>query len=164
MKFVKHALRVTAIMAFGLAAPAAMASTTVHVSLWDKGADAMDNMDTANIMLGVQGDHSGATMGITEDVTSVPAGKVTFDVVNDSQEFVHEMIVAPVVSQNDPLPYDTGVMRVDEEAAGSLGEVSELDPGKTGALTLDLKPGEYILYCNIAGHYQMGMWTLLDVK
>jgi uncharacterized cupredoxin-like copper-binding protein len=27
-----------------------------------------------------------------------------------------------------------------------------------------LKPGRYILYCNIPGHYALGMWTLLTVK
>jgi uncharacterized cupredoxin-like copper-binding protein len=26
-----------------------------------------------------------------------------------------------------------------------------------------MQPGTYILYCNIAGHYAMGMWTLLTV-
>jgi hypothetical protein len=38
-------------------------------------------------------------------------------------------------------------MKVDEDKAGvHLGEVSELDPGKTGALRLDLKTGIYLLY------------------
>ena len=26
-----------------------------------------------------------------------------------------------------------------------------------------LKPGLYILYCNIPGHYVLGMWTLMTV-
>ena len=34
-----------------------------------------------------------------------------------------------------------------------LGEVSELDPGKSGTLTLTIKPGKYLLVCNVPGHY-----------
>jgi uncharacterized cupredoxin-like copper-binding protein len=46
---------------------------------------------------------------------------------------------------------------------GHLGEVSELDPHKTGALTVDLAPGTYVLYCNIPGHFDGGMWTTVTV-
>ena len=73
------------------------------------------------------------------------------------------MIVAPVVSADAPLPYDPVAMRVDEDAAGALGEVEEIEPGVSGSLTLRLEPGQYILFCNIAGHYPMGMWTILTV-
>ena len=64
---------------------------------------------------------------------------------------------------NTPLPYDETLMKVDEDAAGHLGEVAELAPGQSGALRLTLKPGQYILYCNIPGHYAVGMWSLLTV-
>jgi len=71
--------------------------------------------------------------------------------------------VSPIVDTHTPLPYLPDELRVDEDAATHLGEVSELDPGQSGALTLTLKPGSYILYCNIPGHYVMGMWTVLQV-
>jgi uncharacterized cupredoxin-like copper-binding protein len=61
------------------------------------------------------------------------------------------------------MPYSTDLQKVDEDAAGHLGEVAELDLGQSGALTVTLKPGTYILYCNISGHYAAGMWTLLTV-
>ena len=73
------------------------------------------------------------------------------------------MIVAPIANVSTPLPYDTEQQRVDEDTAGDLGEVSELNSGQSGALRLTLKPGLYILYCNIPGHYVLGMWTLLTV-
>jgi len=50
-----------------------------------------------------------------------------------------------------------------EEASGYLGEISDLDPLASGALTLTLKPGTYILFCNLPGHYMAGMWTLVTV-
>jgi len=145
-------------------APAAFAATTVNVSLWDKGDMSMDNVDTAHLGLAMGGDMSTATMGVTAAPETVPAGEVTFTAKNDSASTVHEMILAPVVSMDTPLPYDKDTMRVDEEAAHSMGEVSELDPGQSGSLTVTLDPGTYILYCNIPGHYAEGMWTTITVQ
>lgn len=143
----------------------AMAGTTVKVSLWDKGDGSMDMMDSMKpmgmAMMG--GDMSMVTMGVTLDAMTVPAGEVTFEAVNTSKDMIHEMIVSPVADPAKALPYRMDEMRVDEDAAGHLGEVSELDPGASGALTVDLKAGTYILFCNIPGHYAMGMWTLLTV-
>jgi uncharacterized cupredoxin-like copper-binding protein len=53
---------------------------------------------------------------------------------------------------------------VDEDAAGHLGEVSELDPGASGTLTIDLKPGKYVLFCNLPAHFMNGMWTEITVQ
>lgn len=150
-----------------LALPAS-ADSTVNVTLWDKGG--MIDM-SKNMMMGMgMKEHMAghmkamAMMGIDIDVKSVPAGKVTFAVTNTAKEIQHEMLVSPIKDENTVLPYIENENRVDEEASGDLGEVSELDPGKSGALTLDLKPGLYILYCNIPGHYTWGMWTTLKVE
>ena len=48
--------------------------------------------------------------------------------------------------------------------AKSLGEVADLEPGKSGELTLDLKPGYYALFCIIQGHYMAGMWKIIAVQ
>ena len=136
-----------------VAATAAMADTTVHVSLWDKGPDSMV-MDDAHM----------AMMGVTLDKTTVPAGKVTFEVVNDSKDIIHEFMLSPVTAGETALPYIVDENRVDEEKAGHLGEVSELDTGKGGSLTVDLTPGTYIAYCNIPGHFIGGMWTVITVQ
>jgi uncharacterized cupredoxin-like copper-binding protein len=160
---------VVALLAFGLTGltvgPALAGGTTIQVSLWDKGGSSMNMVDEMKPMgMGMMGaDMSMVTMGITADMTEVPAGEVTFQVVNDSKDMIHEMVLAPVVDATTPMPYSTDLQKVDEDAAGHLGEVAELDTGQSGALTLTLKPGTYILYCNIAGHYAAGMWTLLTV-
>jgi uncharacterized cupredoxin-like copper-binding protein len=143
----------------------ATAGTTIKVSLWDKGMGSMDMMDQMKPMgMAMMGaDMTMVTMGITLDQTTVAAGEVTFEAQNVSKDIIHEMILAPVADQTKALPYLVDENRVDEELAGHLGEVSELDPGKSGALTVTLKPGSYILFCNIPGHYAMGMWTVLTV-
>lgn len=156
-----------ALFAAGLSAPVHAAGSVVHVSLWDTGPNAMDKLgNEPPIAIGYPGAQTPAkdrTMGITATPDTVPAGEVTFEVVNDSKETVHEMIVAPIKTINKPLPYSKQDMRVEEEKAGHLGEVSELNPGASGALRLNMKPGTYILYCNIPGHYVLGMWTLFHV-
>jgi uncharacterized cupredoxin-like copper-binding protein len=150
-------------LAFSTAALAA--GTTVTVSLWDRGAASMDMMDQVKPMgMAMMGaDMAMATMGITASATEIPAGEVTFQAVNESKDLIHEMVLAQVADAATTLPYLADEQKVDEDAAGHLGEVAELDPGQSGALTVTLKPGTYILYCNIPGHYIMGMWTLVTV-
>jgi uncharacterized cupredoxin-like copper-binding protein len=157
----------TLALALALTAPA-LADTTVKVKLWNK-AGTIDMSKNMMLGMGMKGHMAGnmkmkSMMGIDLSVKTVKAGKITFKVVNASKDMQHEMLVAPIKDENNVLPYKEAESRVDEEASGDLGEVSELDPGKSGALTLDLKPGLYILYCNIPGHYTWGMWTTINVK
>jgi uncharacterized cupredoxin-like copper-binding protein len=75
---------------------------------------------------------------------SVKTGTVTFDVTNDGK-VTHSLEV---------------------EGPGVEEELeSDLAPGDTGTLTVDLsKPGKYELYCPIDGHKQLGMEGTLTVK
>jgi uncharacterized cupredoxin-like copper-binding protein len=135
---------------------------TVTVTLTDKGAAA--DMPTGLGMDMPGADMSKAPMAITISPATVTAGKVTFDVTNLSKDMVHEMIVAPLGKTPKPLPYKSEDETVDEDAIGSLGEVEERNPSESGTLTLDLKPGKYVLFCNVPGHYTAGMWTMLTVE
>lgn len=145
----------------GLLGTDASAATVIKVSLTDTSA-AID--PTVKLAMGMGGDMSKATMLITADQKTVPAGEVTFQVSNDSKQLVHEMIVSAIGDTTKPLPYLENENRADEDNAGDLGEVSELDPGKGGSLTITLKPGTYLLYCNVPGHYMSGMWTTITAK
>ena len=160
----RHTLSIaTFLTAVALMVAPAFADTVVNVKLWDKGGN-MDMSKNMGLGMGMHGDMSTATMGIDVDTHSAPAGKVTFEVTNIAKEIEHEMLISPIKTTDDVLPYIDAENRVDEEASGDLGEVSELEPGESGALTLDLKPGLYILFCNIPGHYGAGMWTTFEVK
>ena len=141
----------------------ALADSVVKVSLKDIGG-MMDMSKSMGLGMGMHGAMKMAIMSIDIDKQTVPAGKVTFEVTNASKETMHEMIVAPVADENAVLPYIDNESRVDEEATHDLGEVSELEGGKSGTLTVDLKPGLYVLFCNIPGHYMAGMWTVLKVE
>lgn len=163
MHALSRRLLIAAIMICGAVAVSrpSHAATVVNVSLTDLGGD---KEMPANLGLNMGGDMSKATMFVKLDKTSVAAGDVTFKVVNKSKGMVHEVIVGHLTEPAEKLPYVASDTRVDEEGSDHLGEVSELDPGKSGSLTLTLKPGTYILYCNVAGHYMSGMWSLLTVK
>ena len=141
--------------------PAAMAASVVHVSLTDDGTDAALAGDMG---MGLSADMSKAIMHVTADTESVPAGDVTFAVTNASNTMIHEMLLVKVNDTHAQLPYFAGDDRIDEDKAGSLGEVSELDAGKSGSLTLTLDPGSYVLFCNLRGHYMAGMWTTITVQ
>lgn len=144
-----------------VAASAASAATIVKVDLWDKGAEAPMVADMAYGTPGL--DKSGAVMGITATPSTAPAGVVSFEVTNTSKDVVHEMIVIQLANPGQPLPYLDKESRVDEDRAGDKGEVSELEPGKSGTLSVTLEPGRYLLICNVAGHFATGMWTEFEV-
>jgi uncharacterized cupredoxin-like copper-binding protein len=153
-------------LAASLGAGAAFAaSRVIKVSLWDTGATSMSMQGQGSMMgMGAGGQKMPmAHMGIKVSSATVAAGVVSFDVRNDSTVMVHEMVISPIKDSKTPLPYNQSTNKVDEDAAGHLGEVADLAPGKSGALKLTLKRGRYILYCNVAGHYALGMWTLLTV-
>ncbi|MDP3263219.1 MAG: hypothetical protein U1E06_21875 [Tabrizicola sp.] len=167
MQVARHRTRalIAALVALLLPTLAAEAQTVVKVALWDKGPEAMEMPDgmlpMGMAMPGAMIDM--ATMGITVDKAEVPAGEVTFQVLNDTQEFYHSLGIAPVADPAKELPYLADRMMIDEAAAGRVAFVKELRPHDAGAVTVKLLPGTYILYCNIAGHYAMGMWTLITV-
>lgn len=139
---------------------AGTAGTKIDVSLWDNGTSAEMKTDMG---VGMAGDHMKANMGLKLSTDQAKAGDVTFDVTNSSKETVHEMVVIPFPADGK-VPYSEKDAKFDEDAAGHLGEVSELEPGKTGSLTLSLKPGKYILSCNIPNHYANGMWAVITVS
>jgi len=144
-------------------ATSAHADSVVKVSLIDK-TGAADMSQSMALGMGMKGDMSSAKMGIGTDRKVVDRGKVRFDIVNLASTLVHEVIVAPVIDENQVLAYDEAKTRVDQDTIKTLGQISEIDPNKSASMTLELKPGKYVLYCNLPGHYMAGMWTVIEVK
>jgi uncharacterized cupredoxin-like copper-binding protein len=102
---------------------------------------------------------------ITPETPSVPAGDVTFDVVNTGDE-THEMIVFKSDKDITSLPMSaTSKNEVDEDQVGEyIGGFEEVQPATGANGTLVLTPGHYILLCNLSKHYESGMVTTLDVN
>ena len=69
----------------------------------------------------------------------------------------HELIVVRV--KDGELPMRRDGVTVDEEAVKHR-EAGALEPGTPGAtreLRVDLRPGRYVFFCNMSGHYLGGM-------
>ncbi len=96
-------------------------------------------------------------MSVRADATTVTAGEVDFDVTNWSRSIVHEMLVVAVDLPDAPLPYDYTNQIVVENQIKSLGETGELSPNASKQISLDLPAGNYLLICNVPGHYAAGM-------
>lgn len=71
---------------------------------------------------------------VTSDKASVPAGATKFTASNVHATDVHELAVLKVK---------------DDGSFENLGEVEDIDPGKGGDVTIDLKAGRYVLACLI---------------
>jgi uncharacterized cupredoxin-like copper-binding protein len=100
---------------------------------------------------------------MTPALNVAAAGKVTISAHNVGS-VEHEMIVARVSGDPRTLPFKSG--RVDEDGLGSrvLGEIAELEPGASGHKAFVLKPGTYVLFCNVPGHFKQGMFGRLSVR
>jgi len=55
---------------------------------------------------------------------------------------------------------------VDENATGVdvVDEIEEFDAGTTEVLSVGLEAGNYVLICNVATHYDLGMHATLTVQ
>lgn len=144
-------------------AVAAHAEATVQVTLTGK-AGTMDFSKSLNFGMGMHGDMKKALMGVNVNPMVVPRGAVKFNVTNLASTLVHEIILVEVNDENELLAYDVAKNMVDEETIQTLAQVAEIAPSKSASFTLELKPGKYLLYCNYAGHYMAGMWTVIEVK
>lgn len=115
--------------------------------------------------------HPGTSVGvvlqdfkIVSGATRVAAGKVTFLVANNGPS-THEFNVDRTSLDADALPIDSTGLAVEESSSLLLrqGSVESAGLGTTRRLTLDLKPGHYVFYCDLPGHYLSGMRVSVDV-
>jgi len=131
-------------LAAGLPKSALAGDTVVNIQLQDSTTSS-----------GIQ------NMQMLLDHAVVPAGRVTLRAKNESKQLIHEVLVFR--DSGKPLPYNESSGRIVEKQAHSLGEVSDLKPGKSGQKTFSLSPGTYYLICNQPMHLKGGMYARLKV-
>ena len=147
----------------GLVMAQARADAVVKVTLIDK-MGTPDLSKPLGLGMGMHADMNKAKMGIKTNPNTVNNGSVRFEVTNLASNLVHEVLISRITDENQLLPFDQSRNKVDTESLQTLGSVSEIDPNKTASITLDLKPGKYLLFCNVAGHYMAGMWAVIEIK
>lgn len=118
------------------------------------------------------GDDDGPSVELTEfsvnvDPVSVDSGETTFSVENVGG-VTHEFVVVKTDLDDADLP-TTEDGSVDEEGEGleAVDEIEDIEAGSSEELTVDLDPGNYVLFCNVVDgtqvHYQEGMHTSFTV-
>ena len=102
---------------------------------------------------------------VREDVAVVPAGTVRFQVRGQGPTR-HELIVVRTNRAPEKLPLQSDGLTVNEEAPGIdlVDDIDGLDIDERQTLVLGLAPGNYVLYCNLEGHYLGGMHASLAVR
>jgi len=93
-------------------------------------------------------------------VPTMKAGTVKFGIKNEgSMEHSFELI-------RTDLPFDKLPTTADAKANedGLVKQVKSIAVGKVSVVTADLAAGKYVVICNVAGHYQLGMRAALTVN
>lgn len=92
-------------------------------------------------------------------IASAPAGKVTFVVAN-AGKIAHDFVVLRTNLAPGKLPVAGNVAK----EVGRQGKIPIFGPRQTRRLALTLRPGKYVLICNVAGHYKLGMFAGFRVR
>jgi uncharacterized cupredoxin-like copper-binding protein len=94
--------------------------------------------------------------------SSIPAGTVDF-VLQNLGPNDHEFVVFKSDLAGDQLPVENGQVVEDSPQLVKMGEQDQYPANENRILTLDLDAGQYILICNLPGHYEQGMYYTLNV-
>ncbi|MDP9226006.1 MAG: cupredoxin domain-containing protein [Actinomycetota bacterium] len=104
---------------------------------------------------------------VTPNTTTFSAGPASFTVTNQGT-MDHEFVVLRTKTQVADIPvtsFEGESGRINEDTAGTnVGETGDLAAGATKSVTVDLKPGHYVFFCNLPGHYQSGMHVDVTVS
>jgi uncharacterized cupredoxin-like copper-binding protein len=168
----KHRLRAAAAAALLVAGLAVVGcggsdETTTTVEAAETGTEAQESEETGSETTVPAGGGQELTIKMGEfyyepsDVTA-KAGTVTITAPNEGNA-PHELVIAKTNDDPAKLPtVEDG--SVDEASLDIPGEVEEVEAGATGTATLELSADKYVMFCNLPGHYEGGMYGSLTVE
>lgn len=108
---------------------------------------------------------------IIADKKVVPAGPLKISVQNRGQE-THEIVLLRTDLPHNNLPMQASGGISEEKAGKLVNELEDLTPRSKKSMHVNLKPGNYVLLCNMVEiedgekeqHYSMGMRTAFTVR
>lgn len=140
-----------------LLAPLAVAALMLALTACGGGDESAESGDTTGAtvvnatLAGEAGEYT-----FTLDKESVEAGKINFVMKNEG-EIEHEFEVVKTDVAADDLPVEGGKADVEAEGGEEIGEVEGMQAGDEANLVLELEAGNYLIVCNLPGHYEQGM-------
>ncbi len=109
---------------------------------------------------------------VRPDKTQAQAGRVSFTAVNEGIS-LHELVILRTDLDPAELPrkeakdYEgTGreyLVNEDDAEIVTIDEIEEFPAGTSQKKIVSLNPGHYVLFCNIPGHYDKGMYASLHI-
>ena len=98
---------------------------------------------------------------VTVSPATIKAGTIKFGIRNVGT-MAHQFDLIKTDLAADKLPIDTATAKAKED--GMVKQVLNIQAGKVATASADLQPGHYVIICNVAGHYQLGMKADLTVQ
>lgn len=98
---------------------------------------------------------------VTLSTPTVKAGIVKFGIRNQGT-MVHDFDLIKTDLAPDKLPIDTASAKAKTD--GLVKQMINIAQGRATTLSADLAAGHYVIICNVAGHYQLGMRAELTVQ
>jgi len=149
---------------YGLVATLAIATVACSSSSSTSGSSAGSTSSTTSSPDTSTSGEIAATVKdfqIAIDPAEVAAGQVKFTISNDGPS-THEFVVVRTDDAPDDLTVENG--EVNEDGLDVIGEAEDIAPSTSAdPLVLALDAGQYVIICNITGHYEQGMHAGLTV-
>ena len=106
------------------------------------------------------------------NTTQAKAGRLTLEAVNKGMS-PHELVILKTDLNPAALPrkeakHHQGILaeylvNEDDARIETIDEIDEFPAGTSQKKTVSLDPGHYVLFCNIPGHYDKGMYASLHI-
>jgi uncharacterized cupredoxin-like copper-binding protein len=98
---------------------------------------------------------------VTLGVATIKAGTIKFGIRNNGT-MVHDFDLYKTDLPLDKLPVDGGSAKVKMD--GLVKQMINIAANRSTTISADLAAGRYVIICNVAGHYQLGMRAELQVN
>jgi len=155
---ITSAIATVALIAFFVAACSSDSTTTTTTA-----ASSTTTANAPGTITVTLADVDADTMLLTPNPASAPAGEVTFEVTNSGDKD-HEFVVVQTDLALEDLPFNEAEDEVNEDELTVVDEIENITPGETKTLTVTLDAGNYVLMCNLEGHYRKGMRSAFTVN
>ena len=109
---------------------------------------------------------------VQPNITQAKAGKLTFEAVNEGVS-THELVILRTDLKPGALPRKEAkpqqgvvteyLVNEDDARLATIDEIEEFPAGTSQKKTVALEAGHYVLFCNIPGHYDKGMYASLHI-
>jgi uncharacterized cupredoxin-like copper-binding protein len=100
---------------------------------------------------------------VAANPTSTASGQITFNLSNEGA-VVHELVLIRTEIEADALPIASGAVDETSAALEVIDKIQNVAGGGSGNVTAGMPAGNYVLICNVPGHYNAGMHAPLTVQ